>query len=187
MIPFPDKKYPIIYADPCWDLFKGDGFIGAGGSVNASYPTLPTLEICKIPVQSIANDDCLLFMWIVSSMLEDGLQVGKAWGFKFSTIGFVWEKKQWIIGAYNMLSTEHCLIFRRGKIPQPRGERNVHQFLSCKRGRHSEKSLEIKHRIDKMFPTQSKIELFARPLPLLATQDDGWDYWGNDENIRSVP
>ena len=177
-IPFSDKKYDIIYVDPAWDLFKGGGFIGEGGSVNASYQTLPTSKICEMPVQSITKDDCLLFLWVVSSMLEDGLEVGHAWGFKFSTVGFVWEKQQWILGAYNMLSTELCLIFKRGKIPQPRGKRNIKQFLSCKRGRHSEKPKEIRHRITEMFPTQSKIELFARPD--WTDYDRGWDFWGNE-------
>ena len=73
-----------------------------------------------------------------------------------------------------MSQCEMCLIFKRGNIPQPRGARNVRQFLSCKRGGHSEKPWLIRDRITEMFPTQSRIELFARQ------SFPGWDAWGNE-------
>lgn len=37
-----------------------------------------------------------------------------------------------------------------------------------------------------MFPTQNKIELFARPKSNLQSFmgiEDNWSYWGNDKNI----
>ena len=40
--------------------------------------------------------------------------------------------------------------------------------------KHSKKPNEVRTRIDKMFPTQNKIELFARE------RFDGWDAWGNE-------
>jgi N6-adenosine-specific RNA methylase IME4 len=66
------------------------------------------------------------------------------------------------------------LIGKRGKIPQPRGARNIRQFVSEMRGEHSAKPEEVRTRIEQMFPTQRKLELFARkPSP-------GWDVWGNE-------
>ena len=67
-----------------------------------------------------------------------------------------------------------CLVFKRGRTPKPRGARNVRQLIQCRRGRHSEKPYEVRNRINEMFPTQSKIELFAR------TTSDGWTAWGNE-------
>ena len=177
-IPFPDKKYDIIYADPAWK-YEDNTLFGKGGWY-MPYSTMATPEICDMPVQSIAKDDCLLFMWIVDQYLEDALKVGKSWGFQFSTIAFVWDKQLPVLGAFNQKQVEQCFLFRKGKIPQPRGKRNIRQFLSCKKGGHSVKPLEIQHRITEMFPTQSKIELFARPSPLFKGLDDGWDYWGNE-------
>lgn len=192
MIPFPDKKYDIIYADPAWNIVKsGDGYFGDGGvegkagTLKPDYPLMTTKEIMNLPVQDISKDDCLLFMWIVSSMLEDSIEVGKTWGFTYSTIAFVWEKQIPIVATYTMRDCEICLLFKRGKIPRPIVSRSERQFLSCKRGKHSEKPLEIKHRIDKMFPIQSKIELFARPLPMFSDADGGWDYWGNE--VETLP
>ena len=66
------------------------------------------------------------------------------------------------------------MVFKRGRIPQPRGARNIRQFISEKRTKHSKKPNEVRHRIEQMFPTQRKIELFAREFA------DGWDVWGLD-------
>jgi N6-adenosine-specific RNA methylase IME4 len=67
-----------------------------------------------------------------------------------------------------------CLVFKKGKIPQPRGARNIQQLVKSPRGKHSEKPIEVLKNIEKMFPTQEKIELFARHKP------EGWDVWGLD-------
>ena len=175
---FPDKKYDIIYADPPWK-YKG-ARIGTGSHVETPYPEMTIAELCDLPVSDIADDDCLLFMWVISQELHNAIDVAKAWGFKYTTIGFVWDKHNPTISYYTLGQCEICLIFKKGKIPKPRGKRNMRQFLSCKKGGHSVKPLEIQHRITEMFPTQSKIELFARPSPLFKGLEDGWDYWGNE-------
>ena len=73
-----------------------------------------------------------------------------------------------------MSQCELCLVFKRGKIPAPRGSRNERQFVSEMRGRHSAKPNEVRDRIAAMFPKQKKIELFARQ------QTPGWTAWGLD-------
>lgn len=49
-IPFPDKRYDIIYADPPWEYRQS-------GSRSAAehYPTMSTEEICQLPVQTICG------------------------------------------------------------------------------------------------------------------------------------
>ena len=185
MIPFPKKKYEIIYADPPWQYNMG-GMKGSSGgkwdcNADKHYSSLPTKNICEFPVADISADNCLLFMWIVSPMLEDALEVGRAWGFAYKQIAFVWHKdSQPVAGYYTLTQCEHCLVFKKGCIPQPRGVKNIEQFILCRRGKHSVKPLMVKDSIAKMFPTQSKIELFARPAPLFKDLSDGWDYWGNE-------
>ena len=71
-----------------------------------------------------------------------------------------------------MSQCELCLVFKHGKIPAPRGARNVRQLVSEPRGRHSAKPEEVRRRIEAMFPTQRKIELFAR------APATGWTAWG---------
>jgi N6-adenosine-specific RNA methylase IME4 len=125
-------------------------------------------------VASISEENCLLFMWSSSPHLDQAIQLGKAWGFQWATVAFVWDKQCVNPGFYTMSQCELCLVFRRGKIPQPRGARNIRQFIQAKRTRHSEKPDAVRERIEEMFPHQCKIELFARK------QHRGWDAWGLD-------
>ena len=127
----------------------------------------------KLKISAIADDDSLLFMWASNPHLEQATDLGKAWGFKYKTVAFVWDKQRVNPGYYTMSQVELCLVGKRGRIPQPRGARNVRQFLSSPRGIHSSKPEEVRQRIEQMFPTQKKIELFAR------TEAPGWDHWGN--------
>lgn len=176
--PLPATAYDIIYADPPWSFEGGNKTkpkgIGANKIVGRHYDIVSTNDLATLPVWQIARKDCLLFMWAVSPMLEDALKLGRNWSFKYATVAFVWDKKIANCGNYTLPVVEMVLVFKRGKIPTPRGARNVRQFLSEKRQAHSVKPDEIRNRITKMFPAQKKIELFAR-RPV-----DGWDVWGNE-------
>ena len=162
MTPFPDKKYSIIYADPPWNYGSKWWRRGIDGSshyqsVSDHYQTMASNNLMKLPVNTITADNCLLFLWVISPKLYECIQTGMAWGFKYSTIGFVWHKDaQPVLGTYTHSECEMCLIFKKGKIPQPRGKRNITQFLSCKRGGHSEKPWEIRQRITEMFSRAAK-------------------------------
>lgn len=59
MIPFPEKKYSVIYADPPWNYAAG----GKTRNVERHYRTMKPEDIYSLPVQDIADDDCLLFLW----------------------------------------------------------------------------------------------------------------------------
>ncbi len=185
---FPEKKYDIIYADPPWDYggklqfdkssksadkidLNKNIFISAA---NFKYPTVKTKDLKKMPLHEIAKDDCLLFMWITNPHLAQGIDLGKAWGFDYKTVAFVWDKMVHNPGQYTMSYCELCLVFKRGRIPQPRGARNIKQLVRVPRTQHSEKPLRVLEDIGKMFPTQNKIELFAR------NNLEGWDVWGLD-------
>jgi len=177
-MPLPPKKYNIIYSDPPWDYkgqlqHNGAGGRDTGGAIR-HYPTVTTTEMKTWKIVDIAADDCLLFMWSSSPHLDQAIDLGKAWGFCWGTVAFVWDKRKPNPGYYTMSQCELCLVFKRGKIPQPRGDRTVRQLLSATREYHSKKPSEIRHRIELMFPTQNKIELFARD------KTEGWDCWGNE-------
>ncbi len=178
MIPFPNKKYQIIYADPPWEGTTGNSAIALKSRIvnkkSFHYPAIKTVGISKLRTRDISDINCLLFLWVRSPMLEDGIKVGKSWGFKYITVGFVWDKQRVNPGSYTMSQCEICLLFKKGKIPQPRGIRNIKQFLSELRRKHSQKPDTIRNRIAEMFPAQNKIELFARQ------KTEGWDVWGNE-------
>ena len=182
----PSEKYDVIYADPPWDYggkmqydkssiksinvgFEKNVFISAA---NFKYPTLKLKELKELDVNSIAADDCILFMWTTGPQMANSIELGKAWGFEYKTIAFVWDKQVHNPGRYTLSQTEFVLAFKKGRFPSPRGARNVRQLLSIHRGEHSEKPERVIDGITKMFPDQKKIELFARNNYV------GWDNWG---------
>ena len=164
--------YDIIYADPPWD-YRGSTQRGTGAKTH--YPTLKLSELKDITIPN--SDNSILFLWTSSPHLEQALELINHWDFTYSTIGFVWDKQKPIAGSYTMSQCEICLIARHGLIPQPRGARNIKQFLSSPRGEHSAKPHQVRTRIEEMFPYQSKLEMFAR------TATPGWDVFGNDEKV----
>jgi hypothetical protein len=52
MIPFPNKKYNIIYADPPWKYKESWG----NGSNEHTYPTMTIEEIKNLNIKSITKD-----------------------------------------------------------------------------------------------------------------------------------
>ena len=183
----PQERFDIIYADPPWD-YKGQlQHAGTGGGDTGGamrhYPTVTLDRLKELAVSDIAADDCLLFMWATNPHLDQAIDLGKAWGFAWATVAFVWDKMRVNPGFYTMSQCELCLVFKRGKIPSPRGARNVRQFVRAERGAHSEKPDEVRRRIERMFPQLKKVELFARQ------QVDGWRAWGLEVGggrVRSV-
>lgn len=182
----PREKYDVIYADPPWDYggkmqydkssikaenidFKKNIFISAA---IFKYPTLKLKQLIELDVASIAADNCILFMWTTGPQFANSIELGLAWGFEYKTVAFVWDKQVHNPGRYTLSQTEFVLAFKKGKFPTPRGARNIRQLVSVHRGEHSEKPEIVIDNITKMFPTQRKIELFARKNYV------GWDNWG---------
>lgn len=182
----PKEKYDVIYADPPWDYggkmqydkstiksenegFERNIFIS---SASFKYPTLKLKDLKQLDVKSIAADDCLLFMWTTGPQLANSIELGESWGFEYKTVAFVWDKMVHNPGRYTLSQTEFVIAFKRGRFPSPRGARNVRQLVEVKRGKHSEKPVEVIEGITRMFPVQKKIELFAR------NNYEGWDNWG---------
>lgn len=188
----PNKRFDVIYADPPWH-YRGklqfDGSSKSKEDIDLSknifistsdfkYPTLRTSEMMRLPVNEISKDDCLLFMWTTNPHLAQAIELGKAWGFEYKTVAFVWNKMNHNPGQYTLSYCELCLLFKRGRIPKPRGARNVKQLVSSPRRKHSQKPREVMQGIERMFPAQERIELFAR------SKVDGWSSWGLDMIIE---
>lgn len=182
----PSNHYDIIYADPPWDYggkmqydkttiksenegFEKDIFIS---SASFKYPTLKLKELMELDVKSISSKNCLLFMWTTGPQFANSLKLGEAWGFEYKTVAFVWDKMVHNPGRYTLSQTEFVIVFKKGVFPTPRGARNIKQLIKVHRKGHSEKPFEVIEGITKMFPTQNKIELFAR------NNYEGWDNWG---------
>ena len=173
-----EPPYDIIYCDPPWDYGGQTQHGGQGaadsGSAQRHYPTMTVDQmITEIPLGTWANKDCLLFMWSTWPHLDQAIRLGEGWGFKYVHTPFIWDKCATNPGFYTLTETEPVLCFKRGSIPKPRGTRNERQLIRQPRTRHSAKPHEVRWSIDRMFPTQKKLEVFARE------PQNGWSVWGN--------
>ena len=181
----PPKKFQIIYADPPWTYGTSTFFNGQQnktGNASDHYPTMDTEDIAMMNVNEIAEEDSLLYMWTTGPYMEKSIMVMNRWGFQYITMAFVWHKGKPNPGYYSMSSCEYVILGKKGRIPQPRGERNIRQFVSKKKTKHSEKPHEVRRRIEQMHPTQTKLEMFAR------TSKEGWFVWGNQApNSINIP
>lgn len=171
---FPNKKYEIIYCDPPWHygatVRRNNGDLIP---IEHYYPTMTMDQLKAMPVKDIAEDNSLCFMWVTGAFMGEAIKLLEAWGFKYKTVAFVWDKQRNNMGYYTMSYCEFVLVGKRGKIPRP-FVKPIKQLFSEKRREHSRKPQGIRTLIEERWPTQSKIELFAREKPL------GWDVWGNE-------
>ena len=173
----PQEEFEVLYMDPPWDYkgqlqHAGAGNGDSGGAIR-HYDTVTLKDLMNLDVPSIAAQDSLLFMWSTNPHLDQAIDLGKSWGFAWATVAFVWDKQKVNPGFYTMSQCELCLVFKKGKIPTPRGARNIRQFVSAPRGGHSSKPDEVRTRIAAMFPDLRKIELFAR-----GGASGDWVSWG---------
>lgn len=174
----PHKEYGIIYADPPW-TFKTYSSKGKEKSAENHYPCMSKRDIQELPVQNLAAKDCVLFLWVTWPCLEEGLELIRAWGFKYKTCGFCWVKRNkksdswfWGLGYWTRSNSEVCLIATKGN--PKRVSKSVHQVCASRIMRHSQKPDEIRDRIVELCGDVPRIELFARQ------HADGWDCWGNE-------
>lgn len=176
MTVFPDKQYQVIYADPPWSY--DDKMAGHSFSLDHEYQTQSLEWIKALPVQTIADRDCALFLWVVSPLLTEGLDVLDAWGFKYKTLAFVWSKETSQgrsvsnLGRWTMGNVELVILGTKGK--PKRAVKNVKQLVVALRQEHSRKPDVVRKRIAELMGDVPKIELFARQ------QYPGWDAWGNE-------
>src|SRR5215204_3097561 len=88
----PSRRYRVIYADPPW-TFSTYSKKGKGRSAEAHYDCLSLDEIKALPVGEWAADDAILLLWATDPLLNKALDVIRAWGFTYKTVGFYWVKQ----------------------------------------------------------------------------------------------
>ena len=169
-----DRKYNIVYADPPWRYWES-------GNKNQAlhYTTMSIDEICDLPVKNIADNDCVLFLWVTYPILQEAFKVIEAWGFKYSTAAFVWVKKNKQkdtpfvgCGAWTRANSELCLLATKGNVT--RLDASVSQVVESPIEEHSKKPDIVRDLITRLVGELPRVELFSRKPA------DGWDVWGNE-------
>lgn len=159
------KKYKTILADPPWDLNQRGNY----GAVK-HYQLMKLDQIKAMPVANLSEKSAHLYLWVPNGLLQEGLDVIKAWGFVFRSPIF-WIKPRLGLGNYVRNASETLLFATRGKAPvkfhaQP-------NWFFAPQQEHSHKPEEIFSIIQRL-SDGPYLELFARRF------QPGWDAWGNE-------
>nr|WP_279196861.1 MT-A70 family methyltransferase [Ralstonia mannitolilytica] len=157
--------YSVVYADPAWNYLQEEAL---------GYTTMTLEEICAMPVNEIAAEDAVLFLWCSASLPQEALDVIKAWGFTFKTQA-IWNKVRPGMGSYFRIQHEHLMIATRGNVPEVPDAVRFASVFAEKRREHSRKPDCAYEMIEAMYPELNKIELFCRGEPRT-----GWAGWGNE-------
>lgn len=159
------KKYRTILADPPWDINQRGNY----GAIK-HYDLMSLERIKAVPVADLCEDHAHLYLWIPNGLLQEGLNVVRAWGFIFRN-PIYWIKPRLGLGNYIRNASETLLFATRGKAPvkfhaQP-------NWVFAPQQEHSHKP-EEQFAIIERLSDGPYLELFAR------RRQPGWDCWGNE-------
>ena len=170
MIPFPNKKYQIIVADPPWQIEKIKKRVRPN-QVEMDYSMMTFQEIKALPVWEIADDVCTLFLWTIDKYLFDSKEVVESWGFKYH-LTMAWDKTNGLAMFGFNRQTEFILVGFKGKHDAYPKRQTIRTSFTAKSKRHSEKPDLFYDMLNVL--DGKRIDLFARKRRF------GWDAWGNE-------
>ncbi len=199
--PLPASFFDVVVLDPPW-FYEGVG--DKPQAAGKHYDLLHWKQIANLGVPNILADRAVVFLWVTSPKLEHGFNVLKAWGLRYVGIAFNWVKTtqggkviqgQGVRPTITKGTTE--LVLAATNVPSgrplPVSDESVGQVilddldevvLAPRPGnRHSAKPEEVLSRIDTLYPTARKLEMFRRGPPR-----PGWEAWGNQaQSSKTLP
>lgn len=172
-------KYDVIYADPPWSI-QATSQVPSGRPGARPYSAMRQVDIFDMPIDEIASDNSVLFLWATPPLLPEAIYTMRAWGFEYKSVAFTWVKKNksgngwfWGMGWWTRSNPEFCLLGTKGN--PKRVAANVHSVIDAPVGEHSEKPAQVRERIRQLCgEDKNYIELFSRGLPF-----PGWEQWGD--------
>jgi len=160
----PTGPFQVIVADPPWRYESGN---------DLPYPTMDIEEIKALPVQRIAADDAILWLWATNAHLRVAFDVVEAWGFEYKTL-LTWVKDRMGTGQWLRGRSEHCLLAAHGNPVFMHGGHT--SVIEAARREHSRKPEEFYTLVEETSPG-SKVELFARQ------QRAAWHIFGDQTRL----
>lgn len=171
------RKFKAILIDPPWK-FIARSDRGEGRSAGEHYTTTGLDPIKALPLAELADDDCVMFMWMVDWCPKWALELLDHYGFEHKTTAFTWAKENgsgegWHMGQgyWTRSNPEDCWLATRGH-PQ-RINADVRQLIVAPVMEHSRKPDEIHDRIMRLVDGPY-LEIYAR------RPREGWVTWGNE-------
>lgn len=174
--------YDIIVADPPWSYHGSQSKWAAAAK---HYKTMPDAELLGLDPGARLNPSGILFLWSTCPRLDFALDCLRAWGLTYRGVAFIWIKTTAAgkpIGAQGVRPSivkplvELVLCASRvtkGR-PLPLADEGIQQTIFAARQGHSRKPDAVQEAIERMYPTASRLEMFAR------RRRSGWDGCGNE-------
>lgn len=178
----PTKTYDLVLLDPPWSYYGDQSKMGAAAN---HYQTMTDVDLALMPISGLLNKRAVVFVWATAPRLDAALQLIKDWGLTYRGIAFTWvktTKNGQPIGAQGVRPsivkpTVELLLaasnVAKGR-PLPLADESVRHVIMAAKQEHSRKPNEAHERINAMYPTATKLEMFAR------RPYEGWDTWGNE-------
>lgn len=191
----PKHHFRAIAVDPPWK-FKARTALQVSNwkirrDVDKHYKTMTIEEIAALPISELAHPEgCHLFLCTTGPCLPEAFGVMKAWGFKYSSMGFLWLKllkshnphqlrvlptieRDFHVGTglTTRKNAEYVLLGRRGNAKRLSGK--VRELIISPRREHSRKPDELYERIQQ-YCAGPYLEVFSRE------ERPGWTTWGDE-------
>ena len=170
------KKYQIIVIDPPWEIKKILKKVRPN-QVEMDYSMMSVEEIKKLKIAEIADEKCMLFMWIIDKYLSQAKEILDAWGFKYH-LTMAWDKTngQAIFGFNRQ--TEFVVVGFKGKQDAYPKRKTIRTSFTAKSAYHSAKPDEFYQMLDVL--EGERIDIFARKQRTGLFMKHSWDIWGNE-------
>ena len=86
------NKYQIIVSDPPWNFSDSLKMSDVARGASSNYSTMSMSDIAKLKIKELSDPSgTILALWVPSSLLQEGLDVMNAWGFKHKQT-YIWVK-----------------------------------------------------------------------------------------------
>lgn len=174
-----NRAYGTILADPPWQFANRTGKMAPEHKRLNRYRTLTLQEIKEIPVSLVSGENSHLYLWVPNALLQEGLEVMRAWGFQYKT-NIIWHKVRKDggpdgrgVGFYFRNTTEIVLFGIRGNLRTMAPGRTQVNIIRSQKREHSRKPDEL-YKIIEACSAGPYLELFARG------KRKNWDQWGNE-------
>lgn len=178
-VPPPPGKYRCLVVDPPWPMTKLNLDARPNQGPTLDYPVLSLEEIADesvVPVRTVADDDCHLYLWVTHKYLPAGLELMAEWGFHYQCV-MTWRKNVGFTPFSWMYDTEHVLFGHRGNLKLT--QLGLRLSFDAKVSTHSVKPDEFYERVLAASPGP-RVDMFAR------REREGFTSWGNEVNHALV-
>lgn len=178
--------FSTILADPPWRFSNRTGKVAPEHRRLDRYSTMSLDMIKALPVKNACAKNAHLYLWVPNALLPEGLEVMKAWGFRYVS-NIIWAKRRKDggpdgrgVGFYFRNVTEILLFGVRGSLRTLPPARSQVNMIETRKREHSRKPDEQYAVITACSPGPY-LEMFARH------PQDGWFVWGDESADNIAP